>query len=112
MAEIVHAVPTKKKVENGIQRLWNKIVENRDTIIKVAPIVIGGFAALAKTVSRHARIHNEKVLKELYVWDPKLGLYWQLRKPMTNSQRLELDRRKQTGESVGNILAGMRILKR
>ena len=97
----------KDKLHKG-KCFWD---ENKEPIIALTPVVIGGITFLVKTISKHARITEEKNLKELYVWDPKLGLYWQLRKKLTNTQRLELDRRRADGESMGNILASMRVLK-
>lgn len=85
--------------------------DNKETIVTLVPVVVGGVTVLARVIGKQARIKQEKNLKELYVWDPKLGMYYQLRKKMTNAQRLELDRRKEAGESIGNILASMKVLK-
>jgi hypothetical protein len=86
--------------------------ENKEAIVTLTPVVVGGITVLVRVISRKNTLTQEKNLKELYVWDPKLGMYYQLRKKMTNEQRLELDRRKEAGESIGNILFSMKLLKR
>ena len=97
----------KDKLHKG-KCFWD---ENKEPIIALTPVVIGGITFLVKTISKHARINAEKDLKELYIYDPKLRLYWQLKRKLTTAQHLELERRKAEGESMGNILASMRVLK-
>ena len=94
--------------KEDVKAFWT---ENKEAIVALTPVVVGGFTVLVRVISRKSNLHQEKALKELYVWDPKLGMYYQLRRKMTNEQRLELDRRKEAGESIGNILASMKVLK-
>jgi putative protein kinase ArgK-like GTPase of G3E family len=105
----------KEKAKAWLQNRWTDAkcfwAENKHTIEILTPVVIGGMTVMVKAISRHNKLTQEKSLKELFVWDPKLGLYYQLRKAMTNSQRLELERRKEAGESIGQILASMKLLK-
>lgn len=98
-------------VKNRITDIRCFWADNKETIVTLVPVVVGGVTVLARVIGKQARINQERDLKELYVWDPKLGMYYQLRKKMTNAQRLELDRRKEQGESIGNILASMKVLK-
>lgn len=60
---------------------------------------------------KEKRIEEQKYLKEIYVWDPSLGHYWQLRRPLTNSEWLEIDRRRGAGERMSTILTSLRVLK-
>ena len=115
----VHVVPEDNS-KKAKAKAWvkNRLVdircfwpENKEAIVTLTPVVVGGVTVLARVIGKHNRLVQETKLKELYVWDPKLGMYYQLRKKMTNEQRLELDRRKNAGESIGNILASMKVLK-
>lgn len=70
--------------------------------------------ALSKTAkSLFGKSSTEKrqdtVLHQYY--DPKTGLHWQLRRPLTNGERIELMRRKRNGEFVEDILDDFGVLK-
>ena len=45
------------------------------------------------------------------VWDASLGHQWQLSRPLTTAEALELDARHQAGERLGDILQSMKVLK-
>lgn len=88
--------------------LWT---ENKDEIVKITPVVVGGVVFLVKTITRHNHLAAEKRLKDLYIYDPKLRRYWELRKKLSAGQALELERRRNAGEDMGKILMSMRVLK-
>ena len=52
-----------------------------------------------------------KAAKEMYIWDPKMGMYWQIRRALSNAEKLKIQERFKTGEMMGDILASMKILK-
>lgn len=49
--------------------------------------------------------------KDLRCYDPSLGRYWNLKRPLSNSDWLEIDRRKSAGERMGDILDSLNALK-
>lgn len=49
--------------------------------------------------------------RDTRTYDPTIGSYYNLRRPLTNKEKLELSERHKGGESIGDILAGMRVLK-
>ena len=96
-----------QKIENG----KNFIIDNKETIIVLAPIVIGAVTPIIKSVNKHITLNKTKDLKNLYCYDRSLGHYWSLRRELTNQEWLTVDRRKKCGERLSDILADMRVLK-
>ena len=84
--------------------------EHKEQIITYGPIVVGGVAAGAKMLSKHAALAKEQDLKDLYCYDRSLGHYWKLRRELTNEEWLEIDRRKKNGERLSDILDEMKVL--
>ena len=102
---------TKAWVKNrciDIQCFWD---ENKQEIVTLTPVVIGGFTVMVRVFTKHHTVNAEKRLKELFIYDPKLGKYWELKKKLSAAQSLELERRRSYGEGMGEILASMRVLK-
>lgn len=93
----------KKKVQNAI----NWTMANKEFVLMAAPVVIGGVKLLSK--SNTARV--ERITKETMEYDPRTGHYWKIKRRMNTKEALEFDRRYRNGESKGDILASMRLLK-
>ena len=79
-------------------------------------IAIGtGIAIVINGIVRPSiRKHNlklERNNKELYCYDRSLGHYWRLNRKLTNSDWLEINQRKAEGETLGDILRDLRVLK-
>lgn len=106
----------KKKAE--IREWWQDkkqkaktwVYEHKDEIMTYGPVVVGGIAAGAKMLSKHAALAKEQNLKDLYCYDRSLGHYWKLRRELTNAEWLEIDKRKNNGEKLGDILDELEVL--
>ena len=83
---------------------------HRYQIITYGPIVVSGIAAGVKMLSKHAALAKEQDLKDLYCYDRSLGHYWKLRRELTNEEWLEVDKRKQNGDRLSDILDDMNVL--
>lgn len=90
-------------------RDWYK--QNREVILVLGPIVITGATTLIRVVGKNVNLHKEKDLKTLYCYDRSLGHYWALRRPLTNREWIEIDRRKKNGERLADILSELKVLK-
>ncbi len=92
---------------------WCK--ENKEFIEKIvpvmAPVVIGSIVEIAKIATRQRSINEEKALKDRYIYDRSNGHYYELRRKLKTSEWLQIEQRKQNGESLGWILNDMRLLK-
>ena len=67
--------------------------------------------ALGKSIARHEDKMQDKK-RENRVYDPSLGQWWDLNKPLTNNERLEMETRVANGELRGDVLKDMGKLKR
>ena len=97
----------KVKLRSGVE-WFNRY---RTEILTLTPIVIGGVTTVCKVVGKQLHQHKEKDLKELYCYDRSLGHYWRLKRDLSNSEWLEIDRRKKNGERLADILAELKVLK-
>lgn len=95
--------------KTGEFQVWFR--NNREFILIVGPTVIGATTTLIKVVSKYVSLHKEKVVKDLYCYDRSLGHYWRLKRELSNHEWVEIDRRKQNGERLADILSELRVLK-
>lgn len=96
-----------EKIQNGKE--W--VVRNKETMIALTPIVVGGVTTITKVIGKHINLRKQESVKNMYCYDRSLGHYWSLRRELTNNEWLEVDRRKKRGERLADILVDMRVLK-
>lgn len=111
--------------ENKFQWWWKEtgawlkdagqtVIENKEVILLLAPVALGGLKVLTKIVKSYRQTNNIRKLKnikELYIYDNRLGAYYKLKRALSNDELLYVDRCRRAGESLGNILKNMNILK-
>ena len=78
----------KDELNSKIRRGKEWFVRNREAIIYLTPIVIGGAATIAKVVGKRVNLRKQEELKDLYCYDRSLGHYWRLRRELTNKEWL------------------------
>lgn len=69
---------------------------------------------LGTDVARERRLTKQETEKDRRVYDPETGITYELRRPMTNQQKVEyarLLRNRSAGETRADILDEMRLLK-
>lgn len=101
----------RSKVDKSFRDGKDWVIDNKETIIVLAPVVIGVVTPVIKAVSKHIILGKAKDIKELYCYDRSLGHYWSLRRELTNNEWITIDRRKKCGERLADILESMRVLK-
>ena len=87
--------------------------ENKELAIAMIPVglvAIKGVSNTIRSIDRKIDLKKEQDLQELYVYDHSLGMYHKLRRPLKPSEKVEIDRRRQNGESKLQILASMGLL--
>lgn len=101
----------KRKVNAAIDNARNWFYQNKDLIIYLTPIIIGGVTTIARVVGKNINLRKEEAVKNLYCYDRSLGHYWALRRELTNREWVEIDSRKKNGERLADILSEMKVLK-
>ena len=84
---------------------------NKEVLAVAVPVIGGVVTAGIKAISKHAKLHKEHHLKNEYCYDRSLGHYWELRRKLTNSEWVEIDKRKKNGERLADILDSLKVLK-
>lgn len=87
--------------------------ENKELALAMIPVGIMAVRTVGKTIGsidRKIDLKKEQELQECYVYDHSLGMYHKLRRPLKPSEKIEIDRRRQNGESKIQILASMGLL--
>lgn len=101
----------KDKINTKIQNGKEWIVRNKEAVITLTPVIIGGITTVSKVVGKRINLRKQENLKDLYCYDRSLGHYWRLRRELTNKEWLEIDQRKKNGERLSDILEQMKVLK-
>lgn len=101
----------KRKVNEKFQEVKGWCVRNKEAIIVLTPVVVGGITTVVKVVGKRANLHKEESIKNLYCYDRSLGHYWRLRRELSNREWLEIDQRKKNGERLADILDELKVLK-
>lgn len=101
----------KEKFQRKLNDATNWFYNNKELVVFATPVLLGGFTAGIKTVNKHVKLKKEKNLKDLYCYDRSLGHYWKLRRELSNSEWIEIDKRKQNGERLADILDELKVLK-
>ena len=100
----------KQKVKDKTDKFKNFVSRNKAIIIGSAPFAIALISELNKAANRRERIREDR-RKDSRIYDPMIGDYWELRRPLTNNERMMYQERVRHGESRGVILDDMDALK-
>lgn len=103
-----------RKIKAKVEEIKNKAVDfvtdHPTESLALATTLIGSAVGLARRADRKKDLREQQRLKEEYIYDRSLGSYWKTRRKLTNAEKLEIDRRRRAGESLGEILRSMRLL--
>ena len=70
-----------------------------------------GVAKQAGSMRRHHKNRKDDKQRQLQHWDPNHGVYYDLKKPLTSHEKVELSRRHDNGEPIYDILRSFGKLK-
>ena len=79
-------------------------LNKRDILMVVIPTLVGAAMTILKSVLKDGG-------KDSRIYDNREGFYWELRRPLTNTERQSIARKRKNGEKLGDILEEMRLLK-
>ena len=85
--------------------------ENKGYVAIVVPVVGAVLGKGIKAMSQHHNLKMEERNKDMRLYDTSLGHYWELKRKLRNDDWVQINRRRNRGESLGDILDEMRVLK-
>lgn len=88
-------------------------VENAELAVPLILAAGGTVGWVAKQVAKSHNEHErkrEEYRRDCRSWDPSLGEYLSLRRPLSTREKVELDYRMQSGERKSDILDSMNLL--
>jgi len=101
----------KNAVKEKTAKAWQWCKENPEYAIAIGGAILSGGKYLGKAAIKHKNIKDEEDVKNLYCYDRSLGHYWKLRRELRNDEWLEIDKRKQNGERLSDILDSLKVLE-
>lgn len=111
----------RKKMEETKMDLKSKIKEQKDKVAKwvknneveiiiLAPVVLGFVTKMTRIVCRcSSNAKNGKKVKR-QVWDYSNGWYYTTRRDLTNDDKIEIARRRRSGEPLTDILESLNLI--
>lgn len=101
----------KMKAKMRVSKMFCWVKRNPQLTIGIVSVLgsIGGF--FAKNLTKNHLLNKEKKLKDNYVYDRSLGHYWELDHKLSTKDWVEIDKRRSSGERMGDILVDMDVLK-
>ena len=106
---------TKEELKNGFSKVKNGTknwyYRNRSWIGPAVSIGLTVTPFIVRFATKRTNLAKEQKLKDMYIYDRSHGHYWELRRKLSNRELTEIDRRKDKGESLVDILESMRVLK-
>lgn len=111
----------KQKVKDGCEKakIWAHdkwedtkvfVKENKAELLFLTMILGPGILKMGDTAIRKKMQDRDRRIDECDYYDPRTGEHWYTRKPLSNNQKLNLERRYNNGESKGDILRSMHML--
>lgn len=85
--------------------------DNKAAVIVVVPIAGSILAKGIQVLGKQVNLRMEERNKDRRLYDTSLGHYWELRRKLNNRDWVQINRRRNMGESLGDILDEMRVLK-
>lgn len=100
-----------REIKVKFQQCKKWAIANKDTLIIVAPVALAAMGTVVKVTGKHINLRKQDKVKNLYVYDNRLGHYWSLKRELTTREWLEIDARKAKGEKLSDILSMFKVLK-
>lgn len=100
----------KAKVEELKNKVKDFVAEHPTESLAFVATAIGATVTHVRRLDRKKDLREQQRLREEYIYDRSLGSYWKTRRKLSNAEKLEIERRRRSGESLGEILRSMRLL--
>lgn len=101
----------KEKFNNTLNNIKNFYYNHRIEVVVFGPVILAILGKTLKFTGKQINNRSQKQIKNLYCYDRSLGHYWKLRRELTNDEWIVIDKRKQNGERLADILNELKVLR-
>ena len=77
----------------------------------VATVIVGGAVKVLPKLLIARNNRERERIKQEYCYDRSLGHYWALKRALSTSEWIEINKRRSNGENLGDILEQLNVLK-
>lgn len=102
------------KVKEAFKKAIAWMSDNKELTIALVPVAasfVGGSVKIIRDINRKHDLHQQKMLRTHYVYDPSSGIYLRMRRSLTNHDAVKLAELKREGFTVTEALHSMGLLK-
>ncbi len=92
--------------KNWVKNNGDKLMDG----VAAGVALIGSVCAIVRMVGGTAQDRHDRRVDRQY-YDPSTGVHWDLKRKPTNSDRVELMRRKRNGDNTEDILKDLKLIK-
>lgn len=107
-SKVEHA---KWRAKGNIYKAVNWAKDHPEATLAIIGTGIGAAKYFGKAAIKDIRTNREEALLRMRCYDPSKGHYYYLKRELTNKEWLMVDRRREAGEKLADILDEMRVLK-
>ena len=100
----------KKWFSDRIENVKDFYYAHPNEAVAIGVGLIGGMGTVTKHMIRNHSRNEDKKLKDEYIYDRRHGHYIKLRRAPKQREWMEIDRRRDAGEKLNDIVRDMRLL--
>ena len=100
----------KQKAEDGVKNVKKTIKDHPMESFTIACLAIPGMLKIANSAIRAHSQNQETKYNECDIYDPRTGTHYYTKKPLTNTQKLNLENQYKEGRNKGEILREMHMI--
>lgn len=101
----------KWRAKGNVYKMTNWAKQNPEMAIAIGTGALAAAKYLGKAAVKDIRTNREAALLKMRCYDPSKGHYYYLKRELSNKEWLMIDRRRDAGEKLADILEEMRVLK-
>lgn len=96
----------------GVKEKLSDWVSYHKTDIIYGCYILACVSAVVLPVAKRVHRNHIEAKKSRMIYDRSLGFYWEVKRNLTNNQKMAIEHRHRLGEPYGKILREMNLLKK
>lgn len=105
------AIELKDNIKNKTKVTIEWCKKNPEIALAIGSGILAGGKFIIKSGIKYHQNRQLYELKNNYIYDRSHGHYWELRREPSSREFMEIDRRKDDGEKLVDILDDLRLIK-